>query len=199
MTTKDRILAAATKEFSARGYGGGRIERIVKSANVNLRMVYHYFGNKDGLYLAVMESVYREVRRKESLLHLGDCGPEVGMRKLVEFTFDHFLSHPEFVALLASENMRKAETIRKSKSVPKHAVPIMEVIRNLLNRGVREGKFRKNIDALQLFITLHAVCYLHISNKHTMSAMLQFDMGNKKWLSQRRKHVTDLMMRYLLK
>jgi AcrR family transcriptional regulator len=161
-------------------------------------MVYHYFGDKDGLYLAVMESVYREVRRKESLLHLDDREPKDGMRALVGFTFDHFLRHPEFVALLTSENMRRAETIRKSRVVPDLAVPIMEVIRKLLKRGVREGKFRKGIDAVQLFVTLHAVCYLHISNKHTMSAMLRFDMGNKAWLARRRKHVIDLIMRYLL-
>lgn len=199
MTTKDRILAAATKEFAAHGYDGGRVERIVKSAGVTLRMVYHYFENKDGLYLAVMEAVYQEVRGKESLLHLDDRDPEDAMRALVEFTFDHFLRHPEFVALLVSENMRRAETIRKSKVVPDLTAPIMGIIRQILRRGMREGKFRKGLDAVQIFVTLHAICYLHISNKHTMSAMLQFDLGNKDWLVQRRKHVTDVILRYLLK
>lgn len=199
MTTKDRILAAATKEFAAHGFGGGRVERIVKAAGVTLRMVYHYFGDKDGLYLAVMESVYRQVRERESLLHLDEREPEEAMRALVDFTFDHFLRHPEFVALLTSENMQNARTIRKSKVVPELAVPIMEVINKLLKRGIREGKFRRGLDATQLFVTLHAVCYLHISNKHTLSAMLQFDMGDKAWLAERRKHVNEVILRYLLK
>lgn len=199
MTTKDRILAAATKEFAAHGFGGGRVERIVKAAGVTLRMVYHYFGDKDGLYLAVMESVYRQVRERESLLHLDEREPEEAMRALVDFTFDHFLRHPEFVALLTSENMRNAQTIRKSKVVPELAVPIMEVINKLLKKGVREGKFRKGLDASQLFVTLHAICYLHISNKHTLSTMLRFDMGDKRWLAERRKHVNEVILRYLLK
>lgn len=198
-TTKDRILAAATKEFASHGFGGGRVERIVKAAGVTLRMVYHYFGDKDGLYLAVMESVYRRVREREGLLQLDDRAPEDAMRILVDFTFDHFLRHPEFVALLTSENMRDAQTIRKSKVVPELAVPIMEVIDKLLKRGIREGTFRKGLDATQLFVTLHAVCYLHISNKHTLSAMLRRDMGDKAWLAKRRKHVNDVILRYLLK
>jgi AcrR family transcriptional regulator len=198
-TTKGRILAAGKKEFAANGYGGGRIERIAKAARVNLRMIYHYFGDKDGLYLSVMESVYQEVREKEGLLHLDDREPEEGMRMLVEFTFDHFLRHPEFVDLLTSENMRKAETIRKSKVVPALAVPIMEIITKLVRKGIRQNKFRKGIDPVQLFVTLHAVCYLHVSNRHTMSAMLKFDLGDKKWLAERRRHITDVIIRYLRK
>ena len=199
IATRDRILAAAKTEFALHGYGGGRIERITTSARVNLRMIYHYFGDKEGLYLAVMESAYQEVRKKESQLHLDDREPEDGMRALVEFTFDHFLRHPEFVALLTSENLRKAATIRGSNIVPDLAVPIMELVRKLLKRGTRAGKFRAGIDAVQLFVTLHAVCYLHISNKYTMSAMLRFNMGDRKWLAKRRKHVTDVIMRYLMK
>ena len=196
-TTKDRLLAAGRKEFAARGYGGSRVENIVKLARVNLRMVYHYFGDKDGLYLAVLESVYGEVREKEASLRLDDRDPEEGMRALVEFTFDHFLKHPEFIALLTSENLRRAETIRKSKLVPAQALPLMEMLRNLLKKGTKNGKFRKGIDAIQLFVTLHAICYLHISNKYTMSAMLQMNLGDKRWLADRRRHVTDVVMRYV--
>lgn len=197
--TRDRILAAGKAEFADHGYGGGRIERIAKAAQANLRMIYHYFGDKEGLYLAVMEEAYQEMRKRESRLRLDDHEPEEGMRALIAFTFDHFLRHPEFVALLASENMRKAETTRKSKVVPALAAPIMELIRDLLKRGIESGKFRDGVDVVQFFVTLHAVCYLHISNRHTMSAMLQLDLGDRRWLLRRRKHVVDVLMGYLLK
>jgi TetR/AcrR family transcriptional regulator len=199
MSTKDQILNAAKKEFAAFGFNGGRVERIVASAGVSLRMVYHYFQDKDGLDLAVMEAVYKEVRDQEALLMLDDRPPEDAMRALVEFTYDHFLKHPEFVALVTSENLRKAATISKSRVVPDSAVPIMDMIQKILRRGTAAGQFRKGLDAVQLFITLHAVCYLHISNKSTMSAMLRLDLGNKAWLAQRRKHVTDVILRYLLR
>jgi AcrR family transcriptional regulator len=196
--TRNRILAAAKREFATYGYGGGRVERIAKSARANLRMIYHYFGDKDGLYLTVLEAAYQEVRKKESRLQLGSQRPDHAMRTLVEFTFDHFLKHPEFVALLTSENTRKAEFIRRSKIVPDLAVPIMELIERLLKDGARSGKFRTGIDPIQFFVTLHAVCYLHISNRYTLSSMLRRDLGRKAWLAQRRKHVTDVIMRYLL-
>ena len=195
--TKDRILAAAVQEFSENGFGGARIERIAGAAGANLRMLYHYFGNKEQLYLASLEAVYRDVREAEAKLRLSELAPNAGIRRLAHFTFDYFTSHPEFVGLLTSENLLHGSHVRQSRIVPETALPLMDSIRDLLARGARERVFRGGIDVVQFFITLHAVCYLHVSNRHTLSSMLQRDLSDPKWLARRRAHVTDVLLRYL--
>src|SRR6266540_995325 len=52
--TRERILGAALKEFSAHGFAGARVDRIARRARINKRMLYHYFGNKEGLFRAIL-------------------------------------------------------------------------------------------------------------------------------------------------
>jgi len=195
--TRERILAAAVQEFSRLGYGGGRIERIAAAANANLRMIYHYFGSKEDLYVAALEAVYGEVRAAERQLRLERLAPEKAMQRLVEFTFDHFLRHPEFVGLLTSENLLEGAFLKRSRVVPELTIPLMEAIRDVLGRGSEAGVFREGIDPLQLFVTLHAVCYLHVSNRYTLSTMFQRDLAAPDFLAGRRAHVVDVILRYL--
>jgi len=100
--TRGAILAAATQEFTAKGLSGARVDTIAKRAGVNKRMLYHYFGDKEGLYLAVLEATYAAIRTAEVGLNLRDLGPVDGMRKLVLFTWQYFIDHPEFLSLLGT-------------------------------------------------------------------------------------------------
>ena len=52
--SRERILAAALKEFAAKGFAGARVDFIARRAAINKRMLYHYFGNKEGLFKAVL-------------------------------------------------------------------------------------------------------------------------------------------------
>ena len=63
--TRERILKAAMEEFCAKGFDGARMDRIVEYAGCNIRMAYHYFGDKEGLYLTVLEEVYNQLRSRE--------------------------------------------------------------------------------------------------------------------------------------
>ncbi|MDB5591597.1 TetR family transcriptional regulator [Enterovirga sp.] len=195
--TKDRILAAAVQEFSQNGFGGARIERIAAAADANLRMLYHYFGNKEQLYLASLEAAYSHVREAEAKLRLDELAPEAGVTRLAEFTFDYFSGHPEFVGLLISENLVGGRHVQRSSLVPETAAPLIVSIESLLARGARAGVFRGGIDAVQFFITLHSLCYLHVANRHTLSSMLQRDLSDPTWLAERRAHVTEVLLRYL--
>src|ERR1700744_3133322 len=111
--TSTAILAAATKEFAERGYGGARIDAIAARANINKRMLYHYFGGKDALYVAVLEGSYIAIRSAESRLDLSHRPPRDGMRDLVVFTWQYFLSHPEFLGILGTENLHKAKFLKR--------------------------------------------------------------------------------------
>lgn len=195
--TRSRILSAATHEFSTHGFQGGRIERIARRARANLRMSYHYFGSKQALYVAVLEQVYSEMRVAERALKLGRVSPQDGMRRLIGFTFDYFASHPEFIGLAAGENLVAARYLKRSTLVPALVPPTLAIIEDLLERGEASRRFRRGVDPLQFFITLHALCYLHLSNRHTLSAMFRRDLGAPRWLAQRRRHVGEVLMGYL--
>src|SRR5690606_36846465 len=106
------ILSAAVKEFRDRGYGGARVDPIANRAKVNKRILYHYFGGKDDLYMAVLERSFSDIRTAEAALDLSHRDPVEGIRELVRFTWNYFLAHPEFLSILATENIMRARFLK---------------------------------------------------------------------------------------
>jgi AcrR family transcriptional regulator len=196
--TRERILRCAIREFAQQGFRGGRVERIVDDAKVNLRLIYHYFGGKEELYLACLERIFVEMRRAEQALELGALPPVEGMRKLIDFTFDHLSSHPEFIGLVRSENQLGLKgVLGRSRLVPSLTAPLLVVIEDLLERGRREGVFRKDVDAVQFFVTLQALGVVHLANRSTLSAILSTDLADPAWLKARRRHGHEVLFAYL--
>jgi len=195
--TRERILKAAIRQFARQGYRGGRVERIAKDARVNLRMIYHYFACKEGLYVASLERVYVEMRRAEQELELSALAPFEAMRKFIDFTFDHLARHPEFIGLVISENQIGAGYLRRSRLVPSLTPPLLAVIEDLLERGSKEQIFRVDVDPVQFFVTLHSMCYLHIANRNTLSVIFRADLSDPAWLAARRRHVHEVLFAYL--
>ena len=194
---RQRILAAALAEFSEKGLGGARVDVIAQRAGVNKRMLYHYFGNKDDLFLAVLELAYGEIREAEKALNLDDLSPVEGMGKLVAFTFDYFVQAPYFIKLLNSENLHGARHLRRSKSVLDMHGPVIGLITDLLERGAAEGVFRDGADPVEVFITIASVGYFYFSNVHTLSAIFDRDLTSEREVAARRAHVIDVVLGYL--
>jgi AcrR family transcriptional regulator len=195
--TRERLLQAATEEFCERGYDGARMERIVRSAGCNIRMAYHYFGDKEGLYLTVLEHIYEELRSKERELNFTHLEPVAGMRALVEFTFDHLADHPEFIALVRNENLLGGRMLRKSGKVAQQSTPLVGMIRDTLERGEKAGLFRSDVDPLQLYVSILSLSLTHISNRYTLSAIFEKDLADPAWLAERRQHAVEVILAYL--
>src|SRR5262245_24653463 len=152
--TRARILAAAKAEFARVGLGGARVDRIAAIAGANKRMLYYYFGSKDELFRAVLEGTYEHIRESEKALHLDEVAPPEAIRRLVEFTWDYYLEHPEFLSLLNSENLHRAEHLKRSARVRRMHSPFVAMIREILDRGAAAGVFRDGVDAVQLYISI---------------------------------------------
>lgn len=195
--TRRRILDAGQSEFAERGYSGAHVGRIAAAARCNIRMIYHYFGSKENLYLAVLDRAYDRIRAHERQLRLESSEPLSGMRQLVEFTFDYLLENPELVALIRNENLVGARFLRNSQIVPQTTQPLIESIENLLARGRTAGVFRCHTSAVQLYVSLLSLCFIHISNRHTLTVMFQSDMADQEWLKERRGHVVQVVLAYL--
>ena len=191
------ILKAATSEFCAHGFTGARTERIAKASRTNIRMIYHYFGNKEGLYLAVLESVYGEIRQGEQDLDFARLEPIEGMRRLILFTFDFFAARRDFVALIANENIMQGRFLERLPGVQAMTLPLIEAIGDLLRRGERQGLFRAGVDPVQFYLSIVAQSQLHVSSRFTLSVLFNRDLSDPKWLEERRAHTIDLLLAYL--
>lgn len=197
VASRAKLLKAALGEFCDKGFSGARTARIAARANCNIRMIYHYFGNKEGIYLAALEHVYAELRAREDELDLLKLGPEKGMAALVEFTYDHMLSHQEFIKMIGIENIQKGRFLRRSKAVPTGAMPLVKTIESLLLQGQKQGVFVKKVDSVQLYVSILSLSYVHVSNMYTLSITFGQDITDPDWLSERRKHVCDMIMKSL--
>lgn len=194
-----RILKAAVAEFARYGLGGARVDRIAARAGANKRMLYYYFGNKDELFLAVLEDSYARIRSAERALHLTDVDPREAMRRLVEFTWRYYLQHPEFLTLLNSENLHRGRHVKRSKNIIAMHSPFVAMIEQVLERGVRAGEFRRGVDPVQLYISIAGLGYFYLSNRHTLSAIFERDLLAPKSKAERLKHMTELVLGYLSK
>lgn len=195
--TRAAILAAATSEFTAKGLTGARVDAVAKAARVNKRMIYHYFGDKEGLYLAVLEATYQAIRAAEQNLHLGDRDPVDGMRELVRFTWAYFLDHPEFLSLLGTENLHRAAYLKQSRLIRELHSPLVGMISGLLERGAKERVFRGGIDPVELYITIAALGFFYLSNRHTLSTIFGRDLSDAKSLGAREQHIVEVVLNYL--
>jgi len=195
--TKERILRAGLAEFGAKGYGGGRTALIAKRAKCNIRMIYHYFGGKEPLYLACLERVYSRIREEEAKLKLDELAPTKAIERLVDFTFNHMRENPDFVHIAGVENTQRGKFIGKIPPVANAAAHLIETIEEILKRGVRTKELRRGIDAFQLYISILSLSYVHLSNRHTLSMTYGRDMSDPDWLDARRKHVRKLILSYI--
>src|SRR6185312_15105106 len=193
------ILAAAREEFSQHGFAGGRIDRIAERADMNKRLIYYYFGNKDDLFLAVLEGTYADIRAAEQKLHLTEIDPVEAIRQLVSFTWHYHLDHPEFISLLSSENLLLAEHLKRSSRIREMNSPLVQLLDTVLERGRRDGLFRAGIDPVQLYVSIASLCYFYLSNNHTLSTIFGRDLRAPKALAERLSHMTELVLGYALR
>jgi AcrR family transcriptional regulator len=139
--TRRNIVEVATLEFAHKGYSGARVDAIAARTRTSKRMLYYYFGSKEGLYLAVLEEAYGSIRREEATLALDSLPPEQALRTLVESTFDYYTKHPEFVRLVMNENIMGGVHMARSKTISKLNVTVIDATRRLIERGQKERLF----------------------------------------------------------
>ena len=196
--SKAAILLAARQEFSRAGLGGARVERIAEKAAVDKKLVYYYFKDKDSLFAAVLESVYAEIRDAQLYLDLKGMPPLNALRRMVEFTWDYYIAHPEFITLLNSENLHRARHLRSSQRIHEVNSPLLQALEDIVVRGQKQGLFRAGIDPMQLYITIAGCSYFYLSNIHTLSASFNRDFTTPKMLTQRLAHITEVISAYVL-
>ena len=195
-TTAD-IIEIATREFAEKGLAGARIDVIAEATRTSKRMIYYYFGSKEALYRAVLEQSYSRIRTIEAQLHLEDLAPEPALRKLVEFTVDYQLANPDFIRLVMNENIHRGEFLAQSKSIQQLNVPAIDAVRAVYERGVTAKVFRAGIDPVDLHMSISALSFFNVSNRHTFSLIFKRDLDSSSAVAARRDSIAEMMVRYV--
>ena len=193
------ILAVATREFAEKGLAGARIDDIAEAMRTSKRMIYYYFGSKEALYIAVLEEAYRRIREIEAGLHLEDLAPEDALRKLVGFTVDYQLANPDFIRLVMNENIHRGEFLAQSKTIQQLNVPAINAVREVYERGVKTGVFRSGVDPVDLHMSISALSFFNVANRHTFALIFKRDLESPAAIVARRDSIVEMVVRSVRK
>jgi AcrR family transcriptional regulator len=191
--TRFNILEVATEEFADKGLSGARIDEIAERTNASKRMIYYYFGGKEGLYRAVLERAYTAVREVDADNRRDHLDPDAALRDVVGVTFDYHNQHPEFVRLVMNENILRGAHVGEIPGIRERNRKVIEQLRGIMSRGVASGHFREGIDPVELHMTISALCFYNVSNRYTFSYGFERDMSSSKALARRRMNVIDVI------
>jgi TetR/AcrR family transcriptional regulator len=195
--TRLRILHAAARHFAEQGLNGGRVDAIAAAASVNIRMIYHHFGSKRGLYVAVLDDAYLGLRQQELRLDYSALRPLEGLLRFFEFLHGHFAAHPELISLMTGENLLRATYLKRSTQVTTRSSPVIALIAELLRRGEASGEIRRGIDPLQLYVAMVALSYFHLSNAHTLSWIFRSNLQAQRWRHVQAGQAREMIERFL--
>lgn len=195
--TRAEILEVATREFAEHGYSGARVDEIAERTRTTKRMLYYYFGSKEGLYTAVLERAYARIRAAEQDVDVEHLDPLAAIRRLAELTFDHHEAHPDFIRLVSIENIHRAEHMRESRRFADLNTPAIDLIDAILQRGRAEGIFRREIDAVDVHMMISAFCVFRVANRHTWATIFQRDLTDPALRDRYRAMLGDMIVDYL--
>ncbi len=195
--TRRNIVEVATGEFAQKGYSGARVDAIAARTRTSKRMIYYYFGGKEGLYLAVLEEAYSGIRRAEATLDLEKLPPEAALGTIVGFTFDYYTRHPEFVRLVMNENIMDGAHMARSKTISKLNLGVIDAMRRIIARGQKDRVFRRDIDPIELHMSISALGIFNVANRATFSTIFKRDMTSPRALAARRAEIVEIILRHV--
>jgi AcrR family transcriptional regulator len=196
--TKADIVAVAMDEFAENGLTGARVDAIAERTRTSKRMIYYYFGSKDGLYRAVLEQAYNGIRTRESQTHLKELPPLEALRRLVEITFEYDEGHPSFIRLITVENIHYAEHLKKLSSIRGINVSAIATVEEILERGRAAGIFRSDISAFDVHLLISSFCFFRVSNRHTVGTIFKQDLSEPKTLLRHKRLIVEAVERLVL-
>lgn len=193
--TQAEIMTVAIDEFAEHGFHGARIGRITQAANCNSRMIYHYFGGKEALYVAVLDKVFEDIRKQEADLSFDKGDPAEKLIELVTFTYDYFITNGQFRKLTRNENLLNGKYITRSGAIRDMSQTLILALGQLLDRGTESGAFTRRPDPVQLYLTIVALSAHHLNNAATLGIVVGQDLKNPEWQAERRVHTVDTISR----
>lgn len=191
---RERLLAAALHEFGEKGFAGARVDKITQQANVNKQLVYHYFGNKEALFLAVLERAYHDYTNQALRVAVGKTDARTALRRLIDHMFKASSRTVYFNQLLQDENRFAGRHVKALPSVRQNYVKVIELVESILQRGVQEGVFRRGIDPREFYISLVGMFNIRTVNARTLGAAVGVPLESDAGMARSRAAAFDLLV-----
>ena len=195
--SRDEILRVATEEFATHGLSGSRVDEIADQTRTSKRMIYYHFKSKEGLYRAVLEKAYSDIRSLDSQPDLQTLPPLEAIQRIVEITFDYDADHPHFTRLVSVENIHQASSLARLPSIRKRNASIIQVLTQILERGRASGVFRDDVGALDLHLMISALCQYRVSNRYTFGTIFSCNLSEPGMRRTHRRMIVDMITRFL--
>ncbi len=193
--TREAILKAATKVFAKYGYDGGSVEKISKAAKSVDRMIYYYYGSKEGLFIAVLEGIYQRMDDAEAALAIDTAKPVEALTAVIRFVLGYYRKNPEFVTLLNTENLHKGRHISKSLRAREYSSQAVTIIAEILHNGAQQGLFRDSLIARDVYLLIAATGYFYTANRHTLTAFLGEPLESPEAVAHWQDFVIETVLR----
>ena len=194
--TKQKILVSAEEAFAEKGFYGARVDEITEQAGVNKRMLYAYYGSKEQLYIAVLNTVYQRMAQSEGKLLSEETEPVYAVKRIIRHYFKFLPENPSFVKMILWENLNEAKYMKQSDAISTKQISI-ELLRTMLRRGIEQGIFRKDLDIDEMAFSINMFCFSYFSNIYTMSHIMGVDFSKKEEMDKRCEHVTEMILKYI--
>ncbi|MGI6850674.1 TetR/AcrR family transcriptional regulator [Mesorhizobium sp. 1B3] len=191
---RKNILAVAMQEFAANGLSGARIDEIAAKTNTSKRMIYYYFGDKQGLYTRVLEEAYRQVRAGEQELELDHLPPVEALKLLAEFTFEHHSRHPDFIRIVMIENIHDGAYLEQSELIRLLNAGAIQKLEAICRRGRESGLFRDDVTPLELHWHISALSFFNVSNRATFSRIFGDALFTADGQEALRAHLVEMVV-----
>lgn len=195
--TKQEILAVARQEFAEHGLSGARVDAIAARTQTSKRMIYYYFGSKEGLYLEVLGQAYAGIRALERQLDLQSLSPVEAIRRMAEFTLDYHDAHPDFVRLVSIENIHHGKYIAQSEIIRNLNSTVIEMLADIMRRGERDGVFRTGLDPVDVHMMMSSLSFYRVSNRHTFGRLFQCEMDSVAVKRRHKQMLAEAILGYL--
>ena len=194
---RSNILTVALEEFAEHGLSGARMDDIAAKTRTSKRMIYYYFGDKEGLYRKALEEAYREVRIGEEELRLDHLDPVEALRQLAEFTFDHHRRNPDFIRLVMIENIHHGDYLRHSDLIRSLNETAISRVERIYAKGVAEGVFRPGISAIAIHWQISALSFFNVSNRTSFSLLFGEELYSQEGQKTLCNQVSDMVLRFV--
>lgn len=162
-------------------------------------MLYYHFGNKETLYQIVLEDMYKDIVQAQKDFHFTEDNPIQAIKEIVEQLWTYYLTHPEFIRLVMSENLLYGEFFSKSDRVKQAPLELLEITEQILQLGKTQGIFKPQARAEYVLLTIMSMGFFYVGHQYTCSQWLEVEMMQAEACEHWLHHIQESVINTLLK
>lgn len=194
--SKTRILMAAEKIFASKGLHGARVDEIAKEAQINKRMLYHYFQSKENLYAEVLKKNFEKMWEVTSKSTNEKNNPQAQLVEAIKSYFYFLKENPNFPRLMTWEALEGG--IYAKKVLPPIWDEVFPQLQAIIEEGKSKGVFQRDLDTRQILTSIHVLCISSFTQRDILAIFWRDNPMRPENLEKRLQHILSLILKAVL-